>query len=72
MSVGGGGPDIQGSRTYLKCRLFPDPDDCVHDSHVGRVTKNIVEGDRWRTRHNWKDGIALDLREFCLGSMNCI
>jgi len=36
-----------------------------------RVTEN-VEVERWRTRHNWKDGIALDLKEFRLGNLNCI
>jgi hypothetical protein len=47
----------------------------------GKVRENIVEGrsvvegDRWRTGHNWKDDIALealDLHEFRLGYLNCI
>ena len=41
--VGGGGRYIRDSRTYLKCRLFLD-------SHVERVTENIVESDRWRNK----------------------
>ena len=63
--VGGGGPDIRDSRKFLKCRLFLD-------SHVERVKVNVVEGDRWRARHNWKDGITLDLKEFRLGNLNCL
>ena len=63
--VGGGGLDIRDSRKFLKCRLFLD-------SHVERIKVNVVEGDRWRARHNWKDGITLDLKEFRLGNLNCL